>query len=179
MITYLGYLVRGVEHINKAIEILCSLLLVLMIFLVVFQVIFRYLLGTPISWSEEVAIFMLIWFGMLSVATAVYRHEHISISVISDRLSKKGQYFLATLVQLLILVFALNIMLNSTLLMSLVGSEILPASGILRSYLYLAPLVAGALMVINAIANILWNADPNKHDDNQSPALDALSGTEK
>jgi TRAP-type C4-dicarboxylate transport system permease small subunit len=70
-------------------------------------------------------------------------------------------------------------MLNSTLLMSLVGSEILPASGILRSYLYLAPLVAGALMVINAIANILWNADPNKHDDTQAPALDALSGTEK
>lgn len=179
MKNYFDYLIRSVELTNRVVEMLCSLLLVVMIFLVVIQVVFRYVLHAPISWSEEVAIFMLIWFGLLSVATAVYRHEHIAISAIYDHLSKKWQYILSIAVQLLILVFSLNIMLNSTLLVSLVGTEILPASGILRSYLYLAPLVAGALMVINSIANILWNSEPNKHTDDQHMELDTVKGLDK
>ncbi len=149
------YLRIFLENINHYIESLCNLLLVTMVLIIVVQVGFRYLLASPISWSEEVAILMLVWFGMLSVATAVYRHSHMAISIIWDHLPKKGQYWLDVVVQLLILIFALNITLNSSLLITMVDDQILPASGILRSYLYLAPMVAGGLMTINSIGNLL------------------------
>lgn len=175
---YLRYVVQGVESINKLAEMLCNMLLVFMILIVVLQVVFRYLLDSPISWTEEVAIFVLVWFGMLSVATALYRHEHMSISFIRDSLSQRGKYFLDISVQMALLIFSLNIMLNSTLLVTLVDSERLPASGILRSYLYLAPLIAGGLMVVNSMANILWNAEPNKHHDTPNLMLDVTNKAE-
>ena len=156
---------KYVEWLNKLTEAFCNLLLVVMILIVVLQVLCRYFLNAPISWSEEVALLMLIWFGMLSVSTAVYRNSHMSISFFWDRLSIGGKYFLDVAVQLLILVFSLNIMFNANILMNLVESQVLPASGILREYLYLAPLVAGTLMGINAIHNILFAQNINEDGD--------------
>ncbi len=149
------YLRTFLETINHLVESLCSLLLVTMVVIIVVSVGFRYLLSAPISWSEEVAILILVWFGWLSVATAVYRHSHMAIDAIYDHLSSGGQYWLNITIQLLITVFAVNIMLNASLLVDMVGDQTLPASGIFRSCLYLASIVAATLMTINSIGNLL------------------------
>jgi len=160
-----SYLRTFLETINHLVESLCSLLLATMVVIIVVNVGFRYLLNAPTSWSEEVAILILVWFGWLSVATAVYRHSHMAIDVIYDHLSLCGQYWLNIIIQFLIAVFAVNIMLNASLLVTMVDEQTLPASGILRSCLYLAPMVAAALMTINSIGNLLLDRFVDESSD--------------
>jgi len=159
------YLHQFLESINHFIESLCSLLLATMVLLIVVGVGFRYLLESPISWSEEVAIVILVWFGWLSVATAVYRHSHMAIDVIYDHLPTSGKYWLNIIIQFLITLFAVNIMLNSGLLVAMVDEQTLPASGILRSCLYFAPMIAMALMTINSIGNLLLDRFADESSD--------------
>jgi len=164
---FANYLRSFLETINHFVESLCSLLLVAMVLIIVVSVGFRYLLNAPISWSEEVAIVILVWFGWLSVATAVYRHTHMAIDVIYEHLSSCGQYWLNIVIQLLITVFAVNILLNSDLLITMVDDQTLPASGLLRSLLYFAAMAASALMAINSIGNLLLD----RFNDDSSEAI--------
>lgn len=55
-------------------EILCGSFLVTMITLVISNVILRYLFGTSISWSEEVATICFVWCVFLG-ASATYKHK--------------------------------------------------------------------------------------------------------
>jgi len=160
-----SYLRRFLETINHFVESLCSFLLATMVVIIVVQVGFRYLLNAPISWSEEVAILILVWFGWLSVAVAVYRHSHMAIDVIYDHLPSIGKYWLNIIIQFLITVFAVNIMLNSSLLVAMVDEQTLPASGILRSCLYFAPMVATVLMTINSVGNLLLDRFVDESSD--------------
>ncbi len=160
-----SYLRSFLETINHLVESLCSFLLATMVVLIVVGVGFRYLLESPISWSEEVAIVILVWFGWLSVATAVYRHSHMAIDAIYDHLPTSGKYWLNIIIQFLITLFAVNIMLNSGLLIAMVDEQTLPASGLLRSCLYFAPLVATALMTINSIGNLLLDRFVDESSD--------------
>ena len=89
----------------------------------------------------------------------------MAIDVIYDHLSPRGQYWLNIIIQFLITVFAVNIMLNSSLLVAMVDEQTLPASGILRSCLYLAPMVAAALMTINSIGNLLLDRFVDESSD--------------
>lgn len=55
-------------------EILCGSFLLTMITLVISNVILRYLFGTSISWSEEVATICFVWCVFLG-ASATYKHK--------------------------------------------------------------------------------------------------------
>ena len=55
-------------------EILCGSFLLAMITLVISNVILRYLFGTSISWSEEVATICFVWCVFLG-ASATYKHK--------------------------------------------------------------------------------------------------------
>ncbi len=147
-------LLRFLDTVNRYTELVCCLMLVAMVLIIVVSVFFRYVLSSPISWSEEVALLLLVWFGMLSVATAVYRHSHMAITIIYARLSDTGQYWLNQVVQILIAVFALNVSINAGLLVEMVDVQVLSASGLPKGWLYLAPLIGGALMALNAAGNV-------------------------
>ncbi len=150
------------EWINKLTEWFCYLLLTVLLGIVFIQVFLRYVFRSPVSWSEEVALLLLVWFGMLSVAVAIYRHTHMAISVIWDRLRPSLQLLTNIAVEFLILFFALNISINAGLLIDIVGDQTLSASGIPRSWLYYPLQAGGGLMAINAIGNLLLDHFPGK-----------------
>jgi len=149
------------EWMNRVAEWICYLLLTTLVGIIVLQVFLRYVLRSPVSWSEEVALLLLVWFSMLAVAVAIYRHTHIAISIIWDRLSPAGQHTLNIIVELLVLVFALNVSINAGTLIDIVGDQALSASGFPKSWLYLPLQVGGALMALNAIGNLLLDHFPS------------------
>lgn len=50
------------------------------------QVVCRYVLFVPLPWSEELARYMLVWFGMLSATAAAHTGQHFAIHVAQDLL---------------------------------------------------------------------------------------------
>jgi TRAP-type C4-dicarboxylate transport system permease small subunit len=56
----------------------CSALLVLLTINVFLEVVIRYVLNAPLSWTEEIARFALVWLAMLASAVAARRGVHFA-----------------------------------------------------------------------------------------------------
>lgn len=156
-------LIRFYEYLNLFFEWVCYLLLTILVGITVLQVFLRYVLKSPVSWSEEVALLLLVWFGMLAVAIAVYRHTHMSISIVWDRLTPDKQHLLNVAVEFLVLLFAVNITINAEMLINIVGDQSLSASGFPKAWLYYPLQIGGGLMSLNAIGNLLLDHFPGKN----------------
>ena len=73
--------------LKHPLETVICVLLLAMTFVVFGQVIARYVLQTPLSWSEELARFMLIWLSMLSAAYGFKTKSHFALKLLVSRFS--------------------------------------------------------------------------------------------
>lgn len=146
---------RFVDALNFVASLVCHGLLVVITTIICAQVFLRFVLNSPTSWSEEVALLSLIWFGMLAIAIGIRRHEHVAISYFRDKLPAPLALTLDYGAQALIAVFMLVVLVYGRDLVALAGVQLLPASRLSKAWLYLPAIVGGALGTFNAIANIL------------------------
>lgn len=94
------------ETLNKITANVLIVLMAVMTVNVVWQVVSRYLLGSPSSWTEELARFILIWVGLLGAAYVVGQKKHLAITLLPSKLSKIKRLKLERLIALLIIGFA-------------------------------------------------------------------------
>lgn len=153
---------RGLGTLDTIVEWCCHLLLVIIVTITVMQVALRYLLSRPTSWSEEIALLCLVWFGMLALALGVSRHWHIAITAVRDRLPWRVGAMLDVMAQGLILVLGAVLAVKGFDLVAITGRQVLPASGLPKMWLYIPGIVGGGLVVLNAVGNlILWRLGPS------------------
>lgn len=146
---------RLVDTLNRVVAAVCHLILIVIVCVIVGQVFLRFVMRSPTSWSEELALLLLIWYGMLAVGVAVGRHGHIAIMTLRNLLPERGAYAIDLTAQLLILVFAGVVFWNSFDLVALAGRQLMPALGISREWLYYPAVAGSALIALNAIFNIV------------------------
>ena len=60
-------------------EVLAGTFVVIMCAMVFFQVVMRYVFSLPTSWSDEIAIYAMLWSVYISVAWAVRERSHIRV----------------------------------------------------------------------------------------------------
>lgn len=60
-------------------EVLTAILVMFMASMVFFQVVMRYVFSLPTSWSDELAIYAMLWSVYISVAWAVRERAHIRV----------------------------------------------------------------------------------------------------
>ncbi|PCI44257.1 MAG: hypothetical protein COB49_11325 [Alphaproteobacteria bacterium] len=149
------HLSRFSQRLNQMASYVCYLLLGIITCVTVLQVALRYIFNSPTSWSEEIALLCLVWFGLIAVAIGIERHEHIAIRFIRDFLPKPLGHILDIFAQVLMAIFMFVILLNGVNLSSMIGEQVLPASHISKSFLYVPLFVSGALGLFNALGNLL------------------------
>ena len=77
-------------HFDEHVETyLSTVALLIFTVLTVVQVIMRYVLGDPLTWSEEIARFALVWFVYTSASYAVRYQRHVKFNVLTKLLGKK------------------------------------------------------------------------------------------
>lgn len=146
--------IAAMDALNRAMSAVCHVLLAAIVFVTVMQVFLRFALSRPVSWSEELALLLLIWYGMLAVAVGVWRHGHIAIATFRDALPLWGAVSLDAFAQLLVLGFAAVVFFNSFDLVGLVGVQVMPALGFSKAWLYYPACFGSGLMALNAFANL-------------------------
>ncbi len=77
---------------------------------VVWQVFTRYVLASPSIFTDELARFLLIWVSFLGAAYASGQHMHLSIDLLSHRLSPAGQKKLAIFIHCIVLLFVITVL---------------------------------------------------------------------
>lgn len=74
--------------LNQWVEWLCAAILGVMVLDVGIGVFGRYLIDLPVTWTEELARYLMIWAALLAVSCGVARREHVAVTAFLDRLSK-------------------------------------------------------------------------------------------
>jgi len=138
-------------------KILRYFLIFLMGFLVIdvtWQVFTRYILGSPSSYTEEIARFTLIWIGLIGAAHALRMRLHLGIDLLVTRLTGQARYIILSLSWLATLSFAFFVMtVGGFYLVSLTLAldQTSAALGIKMGYVYLAIPLSGLLMCFYAL----------------------------
>jgi TRAP-type C4-dicarboxylate transport system permease small subunit len=76
-------LTRGLRLIEDA---AVGTLLVLVCAVTAAQVVFRFILESPLSWSDELGTFSFVWFALLGAAIAVRENAHIGVDALTRTL---------------------------------------------------------------------------------------------
>lgn len=103
---------KSSEAINKFISLLCLIFMSGMTFIVLLGVFFRYVLRFPLSWTEELSRYMMIWAASLAVSIGIKEKGHVGLTVLFDAAKSRGirivletVVFLSTLVFLVIMIY--------------------------------------------------------------------------
>ena len=91
-------------------EIAICCLLAALTAVVFSQVIARYFLHAPLSWSEELARFLLMWLAMLSAAYAFRTKSHFALRIIVKQFSTDARFRVSIAVHLITTAFFLLIL---------------------------------------------------------------------
>ncbi|WP_367569213.1 TRAP transporter small permease [Lacrimispora sp.] len=96
---------RLLEKLNKVEEYVASSLLIMTSLLVFVQVILRYFANYSISWSEEIALMMIVWFIFLGSSIAVREKAHVNMDALPNILPPKGKLLLEMVSLIISVVF--------------------------------------------------------------------------
>ena len=72
--------------INQLTEYVIAAMMAAKTIVISMQVFTRYVLNDPLTWTEEVARYLMVWVCFLGSAMALKYGEHISVSFIQERL---------------------------------------------------------------------------------------------
>jgi TRAP-type C4-dicarboxylate transport system permease small subunit len=100
--SYLAELGRWIE---TALIVICAILLCVMAASVFFEVLIRYVIKAPTAWTEEVAQFILVWYGLLAAAVGARKGMHFAIRWGVVRFSERTRWTLRQVVNVLVIVF--------------------------------------------------------------------------
>lgn len=143
------------KYMNKVLAACCAVLLTFMTFLVLWQVFTRYVLNSPAAFTEELVKYSLIWTGFIGAAYAFFTRQHMCLVLVRDSLNPAGQRILMTLVDLLILLFALFVITIGGFKLALSAEKVYSALlGIPRSLVYAMAPVSGLFMIAAQIINL-------------------------
>ena len=142
---------------DKILSIACAVLLTFMTVLVLIQVFSRYILNSPVAFTEELVRYSLIWTGFIGAAYAFSTREHMSLTLIRDKFTGKAHTALLVAIDGLILLMAIFVFTIGGFKLAVSASrEFSALLGIPRSLVYSIAPISGVFIVL-AQANILGN----------------------
>ncbi|PCJ93363.1 MAG: TRAP transporter permease DctQ [Flavobacteriaceae bacterium] len=133
-------------------------IMALMVVNVLWQIFTRYVVGTPSSFTDELARYLMIWIGILGAAYVAGKNMHVAIDVIPSRSSEKTQKRLKIIVSILIILFAFFAMVIGGLRLvyiTYILDQQSPALQIPLALVYLVMPLSGSLIIFYKLSDLL------------------------
>ena len=146
------------DKIDRILGAVLVVIMAVMVLNVLWQVFTRFVLGTPSSFTDELARYLMIWVGVLGAAYISGKNMHVAIDLLPRKLNKKGQQRLKTIVSGLIIVFcffALIIGGGRLVYITYTLEQYSPALQIPLAMVYLVIPISGALIIFYKVSDIL------------------------
>ena len=144
--------------IDKFLANFLVILMTAMVLNVLWQVASRFLLGSPSSFTDELARYLMIWVGILGAAYVAGQNMHVAIDVLPRRLPPKIQKTLTLIVRVLIVLFALGALVVGGLRLVYIThvlNQNSPALQVPLSVVYAVIPISGLLVIYYKITDIL------------------------
>lgn len=129
------------KALDKVIWFVKQLLIILLgvsIVIVAVQIFFRYLLNSPLNWSEQVARCIFIWMTMLSVPCIFRAKGMIVFDLLVSALPEKLKNLVAVIVDLIVMFFAACFFYYSVQLCVNTGARVMAGVEIPQNLVYIS-----------------------------------------
>lgn len=144
--------------VNRVLAHLLVVIMAIMVLNVLWQVFSRYFLGSPSSFTDELARYLLIWIGILGAAYVSGQNRHIAIDIIPSRLSERSRKSMKMLVRAAIILFcffALVVGGSRLVYITYVLKQFSPALGVPLACVYAVIPLSGLIIIYYKIADFL------------------------
>jgi len=142
------------KWLTRFLEFLTAFTMGFLVVDVTWQVITRFILKNPSDWTEEIAIYLMIWVGLLGSAVALKRGAHLGIDYFVGRLPRKKRLFTEVFVYTSIAIFSLSVLLwggSQFVIETFAKGQSAPATGILLGYVYISLPLSGFFLSLYSI----------------------------
>ncbi|WP_404454813.1 TRAP transporter small permease [Oceanobacillus kapialis] len=149
-----GY-VHFIDKLNQVVKYIVSAMFIVLAVLVVLQVVTRFIIDYPLSWSEEISRYLMIYIVFLGSALAMRNKEHIAIDFLMEVVSAKKKKVLNTVILWISLIFAAILLYFGAALTLTVVGQATPTLQFSMSWAYAAIPLGALLLLLNTIAVLM------------------------
>lgn len=86
-------------------KIICGSIVILLVVIVTIGIVARYILNSPLSWTNDLAMFLYLWLSFLAASLVLRTDGHYKIAIIMEKFPPKVQTAIEILADIGILVF--------------------------------------------------------------------------
>jgi len=97
--------IHASRRLNWFVERACVALLVLLVLDVWLGVLARYVLPFQITFTEELARYLMIWMALIAVSSGISHREHIGVLILFERFPPSVRKWLAVLFDVIVFIF--------------------------------------------------------------------------
>jgi len=146
------------QIIDKILGNILVIIMGVMVINVLWQVFTRFIIGSPSSFTDELARYLMIWLGILGAAFVSGRNMHVAIDVLALKSSNKTQKKLKLIVYSFIIVFVFFVMVVGGFRLVYITytlNQYSPALQLPLAVVYFAIPLSGILIIYYKISDIL------------------------
>ncbi|MBY5927378.1 TRAP transporter small permease [Halomonas denitrificans] len=148
----------AIWHFNRLIGWGLALLLLIMTVLIFWQVFARFVVGSPLFFSDEIARFSMLWLTFIGAGYA-YRHGAlISVDIVLEYAGERLARLLRIVIVLCSALFAFVMIKYGLELVGRVASQTAPSTRISMMWPYLAIPAGGVVILINSLGLLIDEA---------------------
>lgn len=148
--------VEGV--LNKALAVICTALLAGILATVLLQVFMRYVVNSPLTWTDEVTRLLLVWLTFLGAVLTYRLGTQIAVDALELLALRRGWHRLArsaeVVIQAVIILVSLTFLLGGMQLVEATLDRPTPALGIPVATFYTAIPTSGALILFSVAERV-------------------------
>ena len=157
--------------LKQPLELSLCIILVAIVLVTFTQVLFRYIFHLSLAWSEELAKYLFLWLAALAAAYAFKTKSHFALRFLVDRLGKKLQNLVGTLVAFVVSGFLAIFIWKSVEYTLGMAKQVSPSIQMSMAIPYSSVVVGGILMLYYVLKNWWSDIQSNKKGSSQ-PQVD-------
>ena len=158
MISRLNAFNQHLVRIEKAVACFLVAGIAICVFL---QVLFRYVLESPLAWTDELSRYLQVWMVFVGAAIATEQSSHFHLDLIHQYIPPAAVRWVEIGALLTMFAFAAVLVVYGTEILEIVHRQSSPAMGVPMSYPYAATPIGSALICWHVIVRVINKlADP-------------------
>jgi TRAP-type C4-dicarboxylate transport system permease small subunit len=141
--------------LDRVLETLLFVILATMVAVVSAAVVWRYVLRSPISWADELASILMVWFTFLGAAVGMRDRAHYAFDYLVTALPPGAKRFVLLLGQLVAIGISIGLLYWSAQISFLLREWTTPALEISRALVYSACPVGTGFILLYAVRDLV------------------------
>ena len=132
--------------------------MLVLVFNVLLQVFMRYIVGSPVTFTEELARYLLVWLGFIAASYAYGQRLHLALDLLVVKLQGGKKKALNVLIHCLVGIFSLSVLVyggSQLVYLTYILEQFSPALGLSLSIVYLVIPISGITILLYAVSFIL------------------------